>query len=92
MYYNTNDETGDTLQNSRVHSENQKDIIYRVFQANPSLPLTPFEIEAAVGRNWPITSIRRAITDLTSEGLLEKTDIKRLGKYGKNTFCWRFLR
>ena len=91
MYYNTNDETGTDLQNSRANSDNQKDIIYRVFRSNPTLPLTPFEILSATGQNWPITSIRRAITDLTSEGLLEKTSIKRMGPYGKRTFCWKFL-
>jgi len=91
MYYNTNNETEGTLQNSRQNSDRQQDIIYRVFEANPNMTLTPFEIEAATGQNWPITSIRRAITDLTSEGKLEKTDEKRMGPYGKQTYCWKYI-
>ena len=90
MYYNTNDESGETLQNRRQNSDKQKDVIYRVFESNPNMTLTPFEIEAAVAQSWPITSIRRAITDLTSEGKLEKTEIKRMGPYGKQTYCWKY--
>ena len=90
MYYNTNDESGENLQNSRQNSDKQKDVIYRVFESNPNMTLTPFEIEAAVAQSWTITSIRRAITDLTSEGKLEKTEIKRMGPYGKQTYCWKY--
>jgi len=91
MFYNTNDETGNTLTNSRNNSNKQKDVIYRVFQSNPNMTLTPFEIESAVAQSWPITSIRRAITDLTSEGKLQKTETKRMGPYGKQTYCWKFV-
>jgi len=91
MFYNTNNETGDSLNNSRKNTEKQSDVIYRVFQANPNMGLTPFEVESAVGNNWPITSIRRAITDLTSEGKLEKTEETRMGPYGKQTYCWKYV-
>ena len=88
MYYNTNDESGENLQNSRENSDKQQDVIYRVFESNPNMTLTPFEIEAAVAQSWPITSIRRAITDLTSAGKLE---IRRMGPYGKQTYCWKYV-
>ena len=91
MFYNTNDESKERLQNSRENSDRQMDIIYRVFEANPNMTLTPFEIEAAVPQRWPITSIRRAITDLTSAGKLEKTETKRMGPYGKQTYCWKYV-
>ena len=38
---------------------------------------------------WPITSIRRALSDLTSECKLTKTDNKKLGPYGKHEFTWK---
>ena len=91
MYYNTNDESGNNLQGSRQNSERQMDVIYRVFAANPNMTLTPFEIETATAKNWPITSIRRAITDLTNAGKLEKTGEKRMGPYGKQTYCWKYI-
>ena len=37
----------------------------------------------------PITSVRRAITDLTTSGDLIKTDAQTKGKYGRNEFIWR---
>ena len=40
--------------------------------------------------NTPLTSIRRAITNLEKKGKLEKTDIQKEGMYGKKTFCWVF--
>ena len=91
MYYNTNDETGEGLQHSRQNSERQMDVVYRVFESNPNMTLTPFEISTATGQNWPITSIRRAITDLTNAGKLEKTEEKRMGPYGKQTYCWKYV-
>ena len=37
----------------------------------------------------PITSIRRAITDLTNEGKLVKTNSLKKGNYGKKCHCWK---
>ena len=41
--------------------------------------MTPFDIQDDVGHHVPITSIRRAITDLTEKGLLSKSDTMKLG-------------
>ena len=89
MYYNTNEESGETLQNSRVRSETQGGIIHKYFRDNPNAELTPFEIKATLGMRAPITSIRRAITDLTKEGKLEKTSTLKSGSYGKKCHCWK---
>lgn len=37
---------------------------------------------------WPITSIRRAITNLTNDGELVKHDRMRMGDYGKDNHTW----
>jgi hypothetical protein len=37
----------------------------------------------------PITSIRRAMTNLTDAGFLEKTDHKRKGPKGKAEYIWK---
>ena len=92
MYYNTNNETGETLQSSRNATMKQEDQILGIFQAFPNEGLTPFDIEDFARNqevNWPITSIRRAITDLTNAGKLTKTDVKKMGRYGKNVFTWK---
>ena len=89
MYYNTNDETGTTLQQSRGNAKTQEGIILEFFTNNPNLQLSPFEISDTLELNAPITSIRRAMTNLTLEGKLKKTDVKVIGPYGKNVHTWR---
>jgi len=89
MYFNTNNETGETLKESRVRAESQESTIYRYFADNPSEELTAFEIKAKLRMRSPITSIRRAITELTNKGRLEKTDTMKRGDYGKRCHCWK---
>jgi hypothetical protein len=92
MYYNTNDETGETLQSSRNTATNQENMILAIFETYPNDGLTPFDIEDFAHDqevSWPITSIRRAITDLTNAGKLTKTDTMKLGRYGKHVHTWK---
>jgi hypothetical protein len=92
MYYNTNDETGETLQRSRNTSTKQEGLILSIFETYPNEGLTPFDIEDFAHDqevSWPITSIRRAITDLTNAGKLTKTNTKKLGRYGKLVHTWK---
>ena len=97
MYYNTNQETGEGLRSSRAKTETQEKVIYELFSMNRNSYITPYEVSEALsamnmlGANAPITSIRRAITDLTSAGKLKKTDEKRMGPYGKQTYCWKYV-
>lgn len=94
MYYNTNNETGSTLAASRSNSMTQETIILEIFKNNTNEEFTPTEILSVIGFqdpncNWPITSIRRALSDLTSENKLTKTDNQKLGPYGKHEFTWK---
>jgi hypothetical protein len=41
-----------------------------------------------ISKDTPLTSIRRAITNLTKKGYLRKTNIKVTGKYGRKEYCW----
>ena len=94
MYYNTNDETGGTLRSSRDATTKQENMILAIFETYPNEGLTPFDIEDFAHDqevSWPITSIRRAITDLTNAGKLTKTDTKKLGKYGKFVHTWKLV-
>ena len=65
-----------------------------IFQDNPDETFTPDQIQhlcEICEREWPITSIRRAISTLTKQGNLTKTDELRKGKYGKKTHTWKFV-
>jgi len=78
----------------KAGSQNAK--ILEFFKWNPGKLYTPFEIQnyacfSGNGYLTPITSIRRAMTDLTKLGYLEKTKEKRAGEYGELNYCWRLL-
>ena len=50
---------------------------------------TPNEVlNYAFGNKIPITSVRRAMTDLTNDGKLIKTKFKRLGSFGRMVYTW----
>ena len=93
MYYNTNKEISTTLKSSRRKARTQEEIILELFKRNPKFHMTPFDIQDALSALYdldaPITSVRRAITDLTTESQLVKTDIMKKGKYGKEVHCWK---
>ena len=91
MYYNTNNEVGEVLKQSHVRSETQADKILRYFKNNPGREFTPFEIQRNVLYDSPVTSVRRAMTDLTNGGKLEKTSSQKMGKYSKMNYCWKLI-
>ena len=89
-YYNTLNEDGIVYNKSKDKAKKQKDEIFAIYR-HTLRPMTPAEIWDNYGfksKNVPLTSIRRAITNLESEGLLRKTDIQKKGVYGKMNYCW----
>ena len=94
MYYNTNNEINGTLTRSRVNSVKQEDVIFSVFENSPTNEFTPSEVLNVIGFQdpdcrWPITSIRRAISDLTGSNKIIKTNNQKVGPYGKNVYTWK---
>ena len=89
-YFNTNRETGDTLKQSITAAQRQQHIVLNIFQSFPRALFSPEEIHRHFDANVPLTSIRRAITNLTQEGKLEKTPHMTFGKYGKKVHMWRY--
>ncbi len=94
MYYNTAKTTGDKLKKHKEKNNKQDSLILELFKLNPKLELSPFEVQTALRRfnvlKAPITSIRRAITDLTNDNMLVKTKTRKLGPYGRDSFCWKY--
>lgn len=94
-YYNTANETGDELARYRKLAASQKEKLRALWTYQPLLQLTASEAyEMLVTRyqvkeNTPLTSIRRALTDLMKEGYLEKTELHRPGPYGRNETVYR---
>jgi len=88
MYYNTNKETGDTLLKSRGNTQSQENVILTHFKGATYTICAPHELEFLFDGRVPITSIRRALTNLEKAGKLVKTDVMVMGTYGKMVHTW----
>lgn len=86
-YYNTTSESGSVLAQSQRQARDQKRQVLAYFEAHPGRHIAPHEIPVPSGT--PLTSVRRALSNLTEEGLLEKTDQMVPGLYGKRVHAWR---
>ena len=91
-FYNTIGETGTELKASRrAVNKQEKEVLekFKEFGDEPS-PISPSEIHEILP-GYPITSIRRAITNLTDAGYLRKTYVKIVGPWGKREHCWELV-
>lgn len=88
-YYNTNSLAGNDLGLAEANAKGQEADILKFFRARPNQLLTPEDASAAVSSRTPLTSVRRAMTNLTIKGLLTKTERMRQGKYGKPIHFWK---
>lgn len=87
-YFNTTDQTGLELKTSTRKAESQTERILEFFKLHSGELFPPHIVHFMVGGDSPITSTRRAISDLTKEGKLEKTMHKEMGDYDSKTYCW----
>lgn len=89
-YYNTTHESGENLTEYWEKANAQQRLVLDFFSERKGMLFTPSQVYKALHiPETPLTSIRRAITDLTNEGLLHKTDSKRMGDYGRPECCWK---
>lgn len=91
-YHQTTPLEPQTLREAITQARRQEDAILAIFQRlrRAMTPSDVWAITQAAGKQWPMTSIRRAITDLTDErGALEKTATLRMGPLGKPEHAWR---
>jgi len=92
-YHNTNHEQGVILFESEIKAQSQESKILEILKQNKIENLTPELIQENYFPNAPITSIRRAFSNLAHPDkwdVLEKTDIMIEGNYGKNIHTWEF--
>jgi len=87
-FYNTTHETGDVLKESHHRASSQESRILNYFLMFGK-PLSPSMILQQMSLNCPITSVRRALTNLTLDNKLFKTDDYCIGTYGKREHLWR---
>jgi hypothetical protein len=91
MFHNTIKLNGKDLLEAVKAADTQELKIKYLFVTRQILIATPFEVAAKLselGFDYPITSVRRAMTNLTPK-ILEKTLYQKKGEYGKPNYCWR---
>lgn len=86
-FYNTNKENLEEFADSSRKAKRQEIVIYDLFLLFNE-PLSPSMVCKALDGKWPITSIRRAMTNLTDDGMIIKTQETVKGVYGKNEHLW----
>ena len=98
-YYNTNEEKGTTLKESRSKAKTQDQTVLEYFKNHDQLGVTPerclrhFKIMEKLSEskwhNTPVTSIRRSFSNLKNQGLIQKTELTIEGDFGKNVHVWK---
>ena len=92
-YHNTNNEQGTLLFESNKKANSQEEKILKIFRTYPNKVFSAEKILSILNlNNIPLTSIRRAISNLSNPikwNMLEKTDIMINGQYGKQVYTWR---
>ena len=89
MYYNTTNEVGQDLQDNKDKALTQEQMILNKVRVSTEMDgdfTTSASVVASLGifQKTPITSIRRAVTNLVNKGDLIYTGEKRSGLYGRN--------
>ena len=94
MFFNTTNESGQALKECvRAVNKQEKEVLGKYKElalANivPTTPYAPSELHKLLPQ-YPITSIRRAITNLTNAGYLRKTGVKIVSPWGRREHCWQ---
>ena len=89
-FFNTINLEGEELIEAINSAKTQEEKVLAIFMIHKIL--SPVEVEYHYNRKFkevPITSIRRAITNLTKQGKLVKTEEKIKGKWGMYNYKWK---
>ena len=92
-FYNTIDLSSQELVTAKVSVTKQADRVLDIMRKK-NKSMTPFEVHFFYIQqypNCPVTSIRRAMTNLTELGKLFKTTDKKIEFYGKPNYKWQIV-
>lgn len=92
-FYQTIGLTRRELSEYHEKSITQERLIQTLFEKNPGQSFTPFEVcRACCFEDMQITSVRRAISDLTKKGVIEKTATYKMGSLGVKNHTWKLAK
>lgn len=92
IFFNTARLEGEELQKATGKAYTQNEAVYEVYRY-VNMAISPSHckllLESRTRMTWLITSVRRAISTLTKEGRLQKTDIKVPSPYRSKEHLWK---
>ncbi len=97
-YFNTTNLKGEELKKSESKALTQDEEVLRLFKTFDALTLTPERLHKHLQdtnpkyANTPLTSTRRAFSNLKNRGLIEKTETMVRGNYGRKVCVWELCK
>jgi len=94
-YHNTTNQTGEQLYIFSVAAKSQDEIVLNFFSNYPNHDFSPSKLHdylikyQLIDAATPLTSIRRALTNLTGNGKIIKTDKKLMSKFNRPEYVWK---
>ena len=94
-YHNTTNQTGEQLDIFSVAAKSQDEIVLTFFSNYPNHDFSPSKLHEylikyqLINKDTPLTSIRRALTNLTVAGKLTKTNRTVISRYGRSEYVWQ---
>jgi hypothetical protein len=94
-FHNTTNETGIQLEAFTKKAQTQDEVVLTFFQKHLNHDFSPSKLyEYLIRYNLidnatPLTSIRRALTNLTVAGKLTKTNKTVISRYGRSEYVWQ---
>ena len=92
-FHDTINASGDELIAHTITCKSQEERILAIFKEKQGVAMTPFyilDIYSKLYKEVPITSIRRAMSNLTEENKLIKTRNMKKEHFGKKNFLWTY--
>jgi Fe2+ or Zn2+ uptake regulation protein len=90
-YYNTNKETGETLQESNLKARNQQEEMLDVFRKFHYMTFTARRIwRECFNEKIPFSSVHRCLRNLEKSGRIIKTGQMLKSSYGKQVHTWKY--
>ncbi len=87
-HHNTTKETGQVLLDFTEQAEKQDDLVLKFLKHHKGKSFTPFQLHEFILCDAPITSLRRALSNLTKAEKIVMLQEKETEKYGRPNHKW----
>lgn len=87
-YHETTPAATEDRERYEQQAGSQEEMVLEFFRKRPGLSYSPERVQELVLPAAPLTSVRRALSNLTHAGELVKTEVMADGRYGRPVCTW----